>query len=149
MQEAFYVQIYIHHVCCSFHSLEHGTNEINEKQSHEQIATFAGGCFWCVEEAFEQMNGVREVISGFSGGNRAQPDLPEVSAGKTGHTESVQVYYDPNIVSYAALLQKFWRIIDPTDNKGQFVDRGQQYHPEIFDFTPINNVKLLSKPNNI
>ncbi|WP_272978027.1 peptide-methionine (R)-S-oxide reductase MsrB [uncultured Idiomarina sp.] len=110
-------------------------NEINEKQSHEQIATFAGGCFWCVEEAFEQMNGVREVISGFSGGTELNPTYQEVSAGKTGHTESVQVYYDPNIVSYAALLQKFWRIIDPTDNKGQFVDRGQQYRPEIFYHT--------------
>ena len=118
-----------------FTHLSMAQNEINEKQSHEQIATFAGGCFWCVEEAFEQMNGVREVISGFSGGTELNPTYQEVSAGKTGHTESVQVYYDPNIVSYAALLQKFWRIIDPTDNKGQFVDRGQQYRPEIFYHT--------------
>lgn len=102
------------------------------KQKNEKVATLAGGCFWCVEEAFEEMAGVREVISGYSGGDEVNPTYEQVSAGKTGHTEAVQIYYNPDIVSYAALLQKLWRISDPTDAQGQFVDRGQQYRPAIF-----------------
>ncbi|MGO1328319.1 MAG: peptide-methionine (S)-S-oxide reductase MsrA, partial [Idiomarina loihiensis] len=102
------------------------------KQKNEKVATFAGGCFWCVEEAFEKMAGVREVISGYSGGDEANPTYEQVSAGKTGHTEAAQIYYNPNVVSYAALLQKLWRISDPTDNDGQFVDRGKQYRPAVF-----------------
>ncbi|WP_109341031.1 peptide-methionine (R)-S-oxide reductase MsrB [Saliniradius amylolyticus] len=98
----------------------------------EQVATLAGGCFWCVEEAFEQLEGVREVVSGYTGGTEAHPTYQQVSSGSTGHTEAVQVYYDPDVISYAGLLQKFWRIMDPTDADGQFVDRGQQYRPEIF-----------------
>jgi len=102
------------------------------KQKNEKVATFAGGCFWCVEEAFEKMPGVREVISGYSGGNEKNPTYKQVSGGRTGHTEAAQIYYNPDIVSYAALLQKLWRISDPTDNEGQFVDRGKQYRPAIF-----------------
>lgn len=103
-----------------------------EKSSEQHVATLAGGCFWCVEEAFESLNGVHEVVSGYTGGTEPSPSYEQVSAGQTGHTEAVQVYYNPDIISYAGLLQKFWRIMDPTDNEGQFVDRGQQYRPEIF-----------------
>ncbi|MGM0480511.1 MAG: peptide-methionine (R)-S-oxide reductase MsrB [Pseudomonadota bacterium] len=107
-------------------------NQAAEKQADERVATLAGGCFWCVEEAFEQLNGVREVVSGYAGGTERNPTYQQVSGGQTGHTEAVQVYYNPNIISYAGLLQKFWRIMDPTDSEGQFVDRGKQYRPEVF-----------------
>lgn len=113
-------------------NLSMAQNQATEKQPGERVATLAGGCFWCVEEAFEQLNGVREVVSGYTGGDEPNPSYQEVSGGQTGHTEAAQVFYDPDIISYAGLLQKFWRIIDPTDNQGQFVDRGQQYRPEIF-----------------
>ncbi len=96
------------------------------------IATFAGGCFWCVESDFEKVSGVHQVISGFSGGNIANPSYKQVSAGGTGHVEAVQVYYDANIISYDDLLQAFWRQINPTDNEGQFVDRGKHYRPVIY-----------------
>lgn len=107
-------------------------NSNTEKPNDEAIATFAGGCFWCVEEAFEQLNGVTEVVSGYAGGTEPNPTYEQVSSGSTGHTESAQIHYNPEIISYAGLLQKFWRIMDPTDPDGQFVDRGKQYRPEIF-----------------
>ncbi len=100
--------------------------------SELSIATFAGGCFWCVESDFEKVSGVHQVISGFSGGDIANPNYKLVSAGSTGHVEAVQVYYDANIISYDDLLQAFWRQINPTDNEGQFVDRGKHYRPVIF-----------------
>ena len=97
-----------------------------------RIATFAGGCFWCVEKAFEQVPGVQQVISGYTGGSEVNPSYQQVSGGFTGHTEAVQVYYDPAIVSYTGLLQALWRMMDPTDANGQFYDRGKQYRPGIF-----------------
>jgi len=96
------------------------------------IATFAGGCFWCVESDFEEVSGVHQVISGFSGGSVVNPSYKQVSAGNTGHVEAVQVYYDPTVIEYNDLLQVFWRQINPTDNEGQFVDRGKHYRPIIF-----------------
>jgi peptide methionine sulfoxide reductase msrA/msrB len=95
-------------------------------------ATFAGGCFWCVEADFEKVDGVVEVISGYTGGHKENPTYEEVSAGGTGHVEAVQVLYDPRKVSFKELLNVFWRHVDPTDPKGQFVDRGQQYRTAIF-----------------
>ncbi|PKN64588.1 MAG: methionine sulfoxide reductase [Deltaproteobacteria bacterium HGW-Deltaproteobacteria-15] len=95
-------------------------------------ATFAAGCFWCVEADFEKIPGVVEVISGYTGGHRENPSYDEVSAGKTGHVEAVQVLYDPEKVSYGELLDVFWRHVDPTDPAGQFVDRGSQYRSAIF-----------------
>lgn len=97
-----------------------------------EVATFAGGCFWCVEAGFEKVPGVAEAVSGYSGGDVENPSYQQVSAGGTGHTEAVQVYYDPAVVSYAGLLQALWRMMDPTDDQGQFVDRGTQYRPAIF-----------------
>ena len=96
------------------------------------VATFAGGCFWCVESGFEKIPGVVEAVSGYAGGHVENPGYKQVSSGTTGHTEAVQVYYDPRQISYEGLLQGLWRIMDPTDANGQFVDRGQQYRPAIF-----------------
>ena len=97
-----------------------------------EIATFAGGCFWCVEKDFETLPGVAEAISGYSGGEIENPTYKQVARGLTKHTEAVRVHYDPNVISYDKLLEAFWRQINPTDNNGQFVDRGQQYRPVIF-----------------
>jgi peptide methionine sulfoxide reductase msrA/msrB len=97
-----------------------------------QIATFAGGCFWCVEADFEKVPGVIEVVSGYTGGKKENPQYKEVASGTTGHVEAVQVIFDPRRVSYDDLLRVFWRHIDPTDSKGQFVDRGAQYRPVVF-----------------
>lgn len=107
-----------------------------ENLKNLSVATFAGGCFWCVEAGFEKLPGVHEAISGYSGGHVANPSYEEVSKGGTGHVESVQVYYDPSVISYEALLDGFWRMINPTDNEGQFVDRGEQYRAVIFYQTP-------------
>jgi peptide methionine sulfoxide reductase msrA/msrB len=96
------------------------------------VATFAGGCFWCTESDFEKVDGVVEAVSGYTGGHKLNPTYDQVSSGGTGHTEAVQVYYDPKKVTYNQLLDVFWRTMDPTDQNGQFVDRGSQYRPGIF-----------------
>lgn len=96
------------------------------------VATFGGGCFWCVEEAFDKVPGVISTTSGYMGGHTKNPTYPQVSAGNTGHNEVVQVAYDPAKVSYAQLLDAFWRNIDPTQANGQFCDHGSQYRSEIF-----------------
>jgi peptide-methionine (S)-S-oxide reductase len=98
-------------------------------------ATFAAGCFWCVEEAFDPVPGVVSTLSGYMGGQRKNPTYKEVSSGKTGHTEVVQVMYDPARVSYEKLLEVFWRNVDPTVRDRQFCDIGSQYRPEIFAHT--------------
>jgi peptide methionine sulfoxide reductase msrA/msrB len=95
-------------------------------------ATFAGGCFWCMEPPFEKIPGVRSVTSGYAGGRVKNPSYEQVSAGGTGHAEAVQVAYDPSKVSYEQLLEVFWRNVDATDGGGQFCDRGNQYRTAIF-----------------
>ena len=95
-------------------------------------ATFAGGCFWCVEEAFDKVPGVTATISGYVGGQTRNPTYEQVSSGHTGHAEAVQVEYDPKKVSYDKLLETFWRNIDPTQKDGQFCDHGSQYRSAIF-----------------
>jgi peptide methionine sulfoxide reductase msrA/msrB len=102
----------------------------------EAKATFAGGCFWCMEPPFEKLSGVKSVISGYTGGTKVKPTYSEVSEGGTGHVEAVQVTYDPKKISYERLLDVFWRSADPTDSGGQFVDRGEQYQTVIFYHTP-------------
>ena len=97
-----------------------------------RIATFAGGCFWCLEADFEKVPGVEKAISGYTGGHTKNPSYKEVSTGTTGHAEAVQVYYDPSKITYQELLEFFWRHIDPTDPGGQFADRGSQYRTAIF-----------------
>lgn len=96
------------------------------------VATFAGGCFWCMEPPFEKLDGVLEVTSGYAGGEKMNPTYEEVSAGATNHLESIRITYDPNRISYSELLDVFWRSIDPTDSGGQFADRGSQYESAVF-----------------
>jgi methionine-S-sulfoxide reductase len=96
------------------------------------LATVAGGCFWCMEPPFEKLDGVLDVVSGYSGGDEPNPTYEQVASGATGHAEAVQIRYDPARISYATLLEVFWRQIDPTDAGGQFVDRGRQYRSAIF-----------------
>ncbi len=97
-----------------------------------KVAVFAGGCFWCMEPPFQKMDGVIDVVSGYTGGKTEHPTYEQVTSGTTGHFEAVQVVYDPALVSYEELLEVFWRQIDPTDSGGQFADRGTQYHTAIF-----------------
>jgi len=95
-------------------------------------ATFAGGCFWCMEPPYDKMDGVAATISGYAGGDEVDPTYREVASGQTGHTEVVQIIFDSTQVSYERLLQVYWRNIDPLDNGGQFCDRGSSYRPVIF-----------------
>ena len=97
-----------------------------------QTATFAAGCFWCVEADFDKMKGVIETISGYTGGHVRNPTYEQVSFGGTGHTEAVQVRFDPAVVSYEQLLDHYWRNVDPFVADRQFCDVGSQYRPEIF-----------------
>jgi len=97
-----------------------------------EIATLAGGCFWCMEPPFEAQPGVYSVISGYSGGPEVNPSYENVASGRTGHTEAIQVTFDPEQISYETILEIFWRSMDPTDPGGQFADRGTQYRPSIF-----------------
>ncbi|MEN3186693.1 MAG: peptide-methionine (S)-S-oxide reductase MsrA [Atribacterota bacterium] len=103
-----------------------------EGLERREKATFAGGCFWCIESVFDKVPGVVEAVSGYTGGNKENPTYEEVCSGKTGHVEAVQVTYDPAKVTYQELLNIFWQNIDPTDPGGQFVDRGSQYRTAIF-----------------
>lgn len=115
-----------------------GAQDNGERSAHAPddpdlaVATFAGGCFWCVEAGFEKIPGVVEAVSGYAGGTEPSPTYEQVASGQTGHTEVVQVYYDPDEMTYEGLLEGFWRFMDPTDADGQFVDRGKQYRPAIF-----------------
>lgn len=96
------------------------------------IATFAGGCFWCMEPPFERMKGVLSVTSGYTGGRVDKPTYEQVSEGVTGHREAVEVVYDPARVSFQQLLDVYWQNVDPFDNSGQFCDKGGQYRAAIF-----------------
>ncbi|MFA0414606.1 peptide-methionine (R)-S-oxide reductase MsrB [Vibrio renipiscarius] len=100
--------------------------------SNIKLATLAGGCFWCTESDLEKLPGVIDVVSGYSGGEQENPNYKQVSSGKSGHIEVIQVKYDGNLLSYEQVLDQFFRHIDPTDNRGSFVDRGPQYRPAIF-----------------
>ncbi|MBW2520887.1 MAG: peptide-methionine (S)-S-oxide reductase MsrA [Deltaproteobacteria bacterium] len=101
-------------------------------QNKTAKAIFAGGCFWCMEPPFEKLDGVYSVVSGYIGGQTEKPTYDEVSSGGTGHAEAIEITYDTNKVTYAQLLEVFWMNVDPTDEGGQFVDRGNQYRTGIF-----------------
>jgi methionine-S-sulfoxide reductase len=101
-----------------------------------EVATFAGGCFWCVESDFDKVEGVLSTVSGFMGGRTENPTYQEVSHGNTGHLEVVNVTFDPKKVSYKTLVEYFWRHVDPYDAGGQFCDRGESYKTAIFAHTP-------------
>jgi peptide methionine sulfoxide reductase msrA/msrB len=113
-----------------------GSSESKNKSSlllpELKQATFAGGCFWCMEPPFEKLPGVSKVISGYTGGKKENPSYKEVATGSTDHAEAIEIHYDSSIISYNDLLEVLWRNIDPTDGSGQFVDRGKQYRPAIF-----------------
>lgn len=97
-----------------------------------QVATFAGGCFWCMEQPFDELQGVKSTTVGYTGGETENPSYQQVAGGKTDHVEAVRIIYDPKKVSYEELLDVYWKQIDPTDAEGQFVDRGEQYRTAIF-----------------
>jgi methionine-S-sulfoxide reductase len=130
--------IYLTGVVCLAMSLAMTGAASAEEMTMEQMdqglekATFAGGCFWCMEPPFDKLDGVISTTSGYTGGTEKNPTYKEVSAGKTGHTESVQIVYDPARISYRELLDVFWRQIDPTTPDRQFVDQGSQYRSAIF-----------------
>ncbi len=106
--------------------------EISMTDDKTELATFAGGCFWCMEHPFDEIDGVIDVVAGFTGGHLENPSYIDVVSGKSGHAEAVQIVFDPAKVSYSTLVDHFWRQIDPTDAGGQFVDRGTQYRSAIF-----------------
>jgi len=108
------------------------TKRTDAVSAHTELAIFAGGCFWCMEPPFEKQPGVLSVTSGYTGGQKLNPTYHEVSAGGTGHTEAIEIVFDPAQISYPQLLEILWMNIDPTDGNGQFVDRGNQYRSAIF-----------------
>ena len=127
-------------MACSAPSEQGSANQETEKQADPvtsfsgktELATFAGGCFWCVEAPFEGIDGVLSVVSGYAGGKEKNPTYGEVSSGKTSHRESVQITFDPEVISYSELVDIFWQTFDPTDVGGSFYDRGSQYESAIF-----------------
>jgi peptide-methionine (S)-S-oxide reductase len=104
----------------------------DQPKNTREIATFAGGCFWCMEPPFDKLDGVISTTSGYTGGKTKNPSYQEVSAGNTGHAESVRIVYDPSKISYSRLLEVFWHNIDPTALNRQFCDSGNQYRSAIF-----------------
>jgi len=114
-----------------FAQLAHGQEKLNDGDTYE-YATFASGCFWCTQSDFEQVRGVISTTPGYTGGEKENPTYNEVSAGVGGHVESLQVKYDPKVVSYQQLLDFYWLNVDPARNDGQFCDKGSQYRPVIF-----------------
>lgn len=111
-------------------------SETAAPDSTQATATFAGGCFWCMEPPFDKLDGVQSTISGFSGGHVEDPTYAEVSSGGTGHAEVVQVVYDSTVVTYEELLEVYWRNVDPTQRNGQFCDIGSQYRSAIYYHDP-------------
>lgn len=106
--------------------------EVSNPSTNIELATFAGGCFWCMEQPFDDIDGVISTTAGYTGGESKNPTYEEVSSGRSGHYEAVQIAYDPNKVSYAELLKTYWKNVDPTNGNGQFCDIGPQYKPVIF-----------------
>ncbi|PLR98883.1 peptide-methionine (S)-S-oxide reductase MsrA [Bacillus sp. T33-2] len=101
-------------------------------QNNTEFATFAGGCFWCMVKPFDEQPGIIKVVSGYTGGHKANPTYEEVCSDTTGHYEAVQIEFDPDVFPYEKLLELFWQQIDPTDEGGQFYDRGHSYKTAIF-----------------
>ena len=109
-----------------------GIRQMETKAGHLEKATFAGGCFWCMQPPYDKLPGVISTTVGYTGGTKANPTYEEVCMGKTGHAEAVEIAYDPSKVSYSQLLDVFWKSIDPTTLNQQFADRGTQYRTAIF-----------------
>lgn len=115
-------------------------NDINNEKKYE-IALFAGGCFWCMVSPFDVLDGIIEVKSGYSGGHLENPTYKDVKSQTSGHYEVIRVTYDPGIIDYDKLLQAYWRQVDPTDDEGQFQDRGASYRTAIFYTTEKQRIK--------
>ena len=115
--------------------------------TNKNIAILAGGCFWCMEHPFEDLPGVTQAISGYTGGKKKNPSYKQVASGQTSHLEAVQIHFDPEKISYADILEVYWRNVNPTDNGGQFVDRGDQYRTGIF-YTSEEQKKIAEKSKN-
>ena len=122
---------------------------MTKKKIEIEKAIFAGGCFWCMIPPFENIDGVLEVVPGYIGGKTKNPSYEAVSTGKTGYLESVQIIYDPKKVKYRALLETFWKQIDPEDFGGQFADRGSQYKTAIFYHSKEQKEKALKSKQKI
>ena len=105
---------------------------ITDRLKTFSTVTVAGGCFWCMEQPYETLNGVEEVVSGYSGGNEVDPSYKDVAYGRTGHREAVQIFYDSQIISFREIIDHYWKQINPTDSGGQFADRGFHYSPAIY-----------------
>jgi peptide methionine sulfoxide reductase msrA/msrB len=118
--------------CSKVNSEAVNTRLVPESNNGLETATFAGGCYWCMDAVYEKLDGVKEVISGFAGGRFKNPTYEQVSTGTTGSVEAVQVIFDPQIISYSELVDVYWRQFDPTDDGGSFYDRGSQYESAIF-----------------
>ena len=102
------------------------------EQKEYKTAIFAGGCFWCMVKPFDTLPGIVSVVSGYTGGTTVNPTYEQVARGQTGHTEAVQITYDPEVISYSELVEIYWQQTDPTDAGGQFADRGDSYRPVIY-----------------
>lgn len=109
---------------------------MSKTKTNLDTAIFAGGCFWCMVKPFDSLPGIQKVISGYTGGHVANPTYEQVSSGLTGHTEAVEITYDPKLMPYEKLLEYYWQVTDPTDASGQFQDRGDNYRPVIFYNSP-------------
>lgn len=120
----------------------HGKEELSK-------ITLAGGCFWCMEPPFDRLAGVISTTSGYIGGKSENPDYKSVSRGGTGHTEAVQVVFDPKLIQLSTIFDVFWKNIDPTDNEGQFVDRGSQYRPGIFYYSEDQKLKAFESKKRL
>jgi peptide methionine sulfoxide reductase msrA/msrB len=118
--------------CTKMNSTTTTSHFVPQDGSKLDTATFAGGCFWCMEESFDELDGVKQVLSGYSGGHVKNPTYEQVGTGTTGHLESIQIVFDPAVISYGELLDIYWRQFDPTDAGGSFYDRGSQYLSAIF-----------------
>ncbi len=125
---------------------ESTSTSISKSIPKYEKAIFAGGCFWCMEPPFDKLAGVKETLSGYAGGENANPSYKQVSRGGTGHAEVVQITYDPTKVSYEELLKVFWMNVDPLDAGGQFCDRGDQYRTGIF---PLNDAQRIAAEGSI
>ena len=120
----------------AFHALAETDEPAAPAEASQATATFAGGCFWCVESDFEKLEGVSEAVSGYTGGTVDNPTYKQVAKETTGHVEAAQIFYDPAVVSYRELVDYFFRHIDPLDDGGQFCDRGFSYTTAIFVNSP-------------
>ncbi|MCY9588906.1 peptide-methionine (S)-S-oxide reductase [Paenibacillus chitinolyticus] len=109
--------------------------ETEKQGATYELATFAGGCFWCMVTPFEELPGIHGIVSGYTGGSEVNPTYEQVKAGETGHAEAVQIRFDPDVFPYEKLLELFWQQVDPTDAFGQFQDRGLSYRAAIFTHT--------------